>query len=173
METTLNPPCLWNVTEYVQVNEIWLLLQNSNCNKIVIAYVNVRAMSHLNQHKNYTELVAKSLSGHIYFSDDVSNCSSGIKMPLTFNTSVSKITIRYKLINISYWDMQEAYWNCFHHKLKFIINHKLTYWGCGTRWYSYFWIKPRILFSFYLCLRLTSPNYAFMRRRLCSKRKVK
>ena len=124
METTLNPPCLWNVTEYVQVNEIWF--QNSNCNKIVIAFLNVRAMSHLNQHKNYAELVAKSLSGHIYFSDDVSNCSSGIKMPLTFNTSVSKITIRYKLINISYWDMQEAYWNCFHHKLKFIINHKLT-----------------------------------------------
>ena len=28
-------------------------------------------------------------------------------------------------------------------------------------------------FSFYLCLRLTSPNYAFMRRRLNSKRKVK
>ena len=27
--------------------------------------------------------------------------------------------------------------------------------------------------SFYLCLRLTSPNYAFMRRRLYSKRKVK
>ena len=126
METTLNPPCLWNVTEYVQVNEIWLLLQNSNCTKIVIAFLNVRAMSHLNQHKNYTELVAKSLSGHIYFSDDVSNCLSGIKMPLTFNTSVSKITIRYKLINISYWDMQEAYWKCFHHKLKFIINHKLT-----------------------------------------------
>ena len=28
-------------------------------------------------------------------------------------------------------------------------------------------------FSFYICLRLTSPNYAFMRRRLYSKRKVK
>ena len=28
-------------------------------------------------------------------------------------------------------------------------------------------------FSFYLCLRLTSPNYAFIRRRLYSKRKVK
>ena len=28
------------------------------------------------------------------------------------------------------------------------------------------------LFSFYLCLRLTSPNYAFMRRHLYSKRKV-
>ena len=28
-------------------------------------------------------------------------------------------------------------------------------------------------FSFYLCLRLTSPNYAFMRRRLYSKRTVK
>ena len=34
-------------------------------------------------------------------------------------------------------------------------------------------IKPRLLFSFYLCLKLTSPNYAFMRRRLYSKRKVK
>ena len=29
------------------------------------------------------------------------------------------------------------------------------------------------LFSFYLCLRLTSPNYAFMRRRLYSRQKVK
>ena len=28
-------------------------------------------------------------------------------------------------------------------------------------------------FQLYLCLRLTSPNYAFMRRRLYSKRKVK
>ena len=28
-------------------------------------------------------------------------------------------------------------------------------------------------FQLYLCLRFTSPNYAFMRRRLCSKRKVK
>ena len=28
-------------------------------------------------------------------------------------------------------------------------------------------------FSFYLCLRLTSPNYAFMRHRLYSKRKAK
>ena len=28
-------------------------------------------------------------------------------------------------------------------------------------------------FAFFLCLRLTSPNYAFMRRRLYSKRKVK
>ena len=27
--------------------------------------------------------------------------------------------------------------------------------------------------AFYLCLRLTIPNYAFMRRRLYSKRKVK
>ena len=34
-------------------------------------------------------------------------------------------------------------------------------------------IKLRLLFSFYLCQRLTSPNYAFMRRRLYSKRKVK
>ena len=33
--------------------------------------------------------------------------------------------------------------------------------------------KTRLLFSFYLCLRLTSPNYAMMRRRLYSKRKVK
>ena len=33
--------------------------------------------------------------------------------------------------------------------------------------------KPRFIFSFYLCLRLISPNYAFMRRRLYSKRKVK
>ena len=32
--------------------------------------------------------------------------------------------------------------------------------------------KPRLIFSFHLCLRLTSPNYAFMRRRLYSKRKV-
>ena len=47
------------------------------------------------------------------------------------------------------------------------------YWDNGARWYSYFWIKPRLLFSFYLCLRSTSPNYAFMRRRLYSKRKVK
>ena len=39
--------------------------------------------------------------------------------------------------------------------------------------YSYFWIKPRLIFSFHLCLRLTSPNYAFMRHRLYSKRKVK
>ena len=140
METTLNPPCLWILTEYVQVNEIWLLLQNSNCNKIVIAFLNVRAMSHLNQHKNYTELVAKSLSGHIYFSDDVSNCSSGIKMPLTFDTSVSKITIRYKLINISYWDMQEVCWNCFHHKLKFIINHKLT----SKDWYFPYFVMSKM-----------------------------
>ena len=35
------------------------------------------------------------------------------------------------------------------------------------------WNKPRLIFSFYLCLRLTSPNYAFMRHRLYSKRKVK
>ena len=33
--------------------------------------------------------------------------------------------------------------------------------------------KPRLIVSFYLCLRLTSPNYAFMRHRLYSKRKVK
>ena len=33
------------------------------------------------------------------------------------------------------------------------------------------WIKPRLLFSFYLCLRLTSPNYAFMWRRLYSEQK--
>ena len=33
--------------------------------------------------------------------------------------------------------------------------------------------EPRLNFSFYLCPRLTSPNYAFMRRRLYSKRKVK
>ena len=33
--------------------------------------------------------------------------------------------------------------------------------------------EPRFLFSLYLSLRLTSPNYAFMRRRLYSKRKVK
>ena len=38
---------------------------------------------------------------------------------------------------------------------------------------SYFWIKPCLIFSFYLCLRLASPNYAFMRRHLYSKRKVK
>ena len=31
----------------------------------------------------------------------------------------------------------------------------------------------RLLFSFYLCLEMTSPNYAFMKRRLYSKRKVK
>ena len=31
--------------------------------------------------------------------------------------------------------------------------------------------KPRLLFSFYLCLSLTSPNYAFMRRRLYSSEK--
>ena len=31
------------------------------------------------------------------------------------------------------------------------------------------WNKPRLIFSFYLCLRLTSPNYAFMRHRLYSK----
>ena len=36
----------------------------------------------------------------------------------------------------------------------------------------FFLIKPRLIFSFYLCLRLTSPNYAFMRPRLYSKRKV-
>ena len=33
--------------------------------------------------------------------------------------------------------------------------------------------KTRLIFSFYLCLRLTSPNYAFMRRRLYRKLKVK
>ena len=33
--------------------------------------------------------------------------------------------------------------------------------------------EPRLIFNFYLCLRSTSPNYAFMRRRLYSKRKVK
>ena len=32
-----------------------------------------------------------------------------------------------------------------------------------------FEIKPRLIFSFYLCLRLTSPNYALMRHRLYSK----
>ena len=47
------------------------------------------------------------------------------------------------------------------------------YWDNGASWYSYFWIKPRLIFSFYLYLMLTSPNYAFMRRRLYSKRKVK
>ena len=36
-----------------------------------------------------------------------------------------------------------------------------------------FVIKPRLIFSFFLCLRLASPNYAFMRCRLYSKRKVK
>ena len=33
--------------------------------------------------------------------------------------------------------------------------------------------EPRLLFSLYLSLRLTSPNYAFMRRRLYRKQKVK
>ena len=33
--------------------------------------------------------------------------------------------------------------------------------------------KTKPPFQFYLCLRLTSPNYAFMRCRLYSKRKVK
>ena len=33
-------------------------------------------------------------------------------------------------------------------------------------------VKPRLIFSFYLCLRMTSPNYAFMRHRLYSMRKV-
>ena len=33
--------------------------------------------------------------------------------------------------------------------------------------------KTTPLYSFYLCLRLTSPNYAFMGRRLYSKLKVK
>ena len=46
-----------------------------------------------------------------------------------------------------------------------------VYRGNGARWYSYFWIKPRLIFSFYLCLRLTSPNYAFMRCRLYSNQK--
>ena len=31
---------------------------------------------------------------------------------------------------------------------------------------------PHLIFSFYICLRLTSPNNAFMRRHLYSKRKV-
>ena len=38
---------------------------------------------------------------------------------------------------------------------------------------SYFLIKPHLIFSFYLCIRLTSPNYAFMRCRLYSSQKVK
>ena len=42
-----------------------------------------------------------------------------------------------------------------------------------TEVYSYFGITPRLFFSFHLCLRLTSPNYAFIRRRPYSKRKVK
>ena len=46
------------------------------------------------------------------------------------------------------------------------------YWGNGARWYSYFWIKPRLILSFYLCLRLTSPNYAFMMCCLYSNQKV-
>ena len=33
--------------------------------------------------------------------------------------------------------------------------------------------EPRLIFGFYLCLRLASLNYAFMRGRLYSKRKVK
>ena len=33
---------------------------------------------------------------------------------------------------------------------------------------SYFWIKPRLILSFNQCLRLTSPDYAFMRCRLYS-----
>ena len=33
--------------------------------------------------------------------------------------------------------------------------------------------KTRLIYSLNLCLRLTSPNYAFMRHRLYSKRKVK
>ena len=37
---------------------------------------------------------------------------------------------------------------------------------------DFFLIKPRLIFSFYLCLRLTSPNYAFMRCRLYSTQKV-
>ena len=32
--------------------------------------------------------------------------------------------------------------------------------------------KTRLIFSFYLCLRLTSPNYVFMRCRLYSTQKV-
>ena len=69
----------------MSINE---LLLNPVCCIIVIAFLNVRAMSHLNQHKNNTELVAKSLSGYICFSDGVSNCSSGIKMPLFQHFSV-------------------------------------------------------------------------------------
>ena len=33
-------------------------------------------------------------------------------------------------------------------------------------------IKPRLIFSFFLCLRLTSPIYAFMRCRLYSNQKT-
>ena len=36
-----------------------------------------------------------------------------------------------------------------------------------------FCIKPCLNFSFYLCLRLTNPSYAFMRRRNYRKRNVK
>ena len=32
--------------------------------------------------------------------------------------------------------------------------------------------KSHLVFSFYLCLRLTSPNYAFMKCRLYSNKKV-
>ena len=34
-------------------------------------------------------------------------------------------------------------------------------------------MHKRLIFSFYLCLRLASPNYAFVRRRLYSEQKVK
>ena len=37
---------------------------------------------------------------------------------------------------------------------------------------AYFWIKPRLIFSFYLCLRLTSTIYVFRRCRLYSNQKV-
>ena len=33
--------------------------------------------------------------------------------------------------------------------------------------------EQRLIFSFYLCLRLTSPDYAFIRCRLYSNQKVK
>ena len=74
----------------------------------------------------------------------------------------------------------------------FMLTNKQTFFGCSyfagwlrvnsyelcLRWGvlaqdgSYFRIKPRLIFNYYLCLRLTSPNFPFMRCRCYSTRKV-
>ena len=72
-----------------------------------------------------------------------------------------KLTFSDAVILLAFWGLNNVF--CVY----------TVYWGNGARWYSYLSKKPRLIFSFYLCQKLTSPYYTFMRRRLYSKRKVK